>query len=97
MKQHWLKKWLPTVPERDTVEVPHEQRRYPIEFDMMLKGHVYERPTGKVRQCAVTVDGATRLVTSGDRVDKATFDALVEFAAIKPAQASDNLRAEVAD
>ena len=56
-----------------------------IEFDMMLKGTLYERSNGKVRQCAVTVNGATKLVTSGDIVDQQTYDALIEYGAIAPA------------
>jgi hypothetical protein len=56
----------------------------PIEFDMMLKGSIYDRPTGRVRQYGITVDGATRVVTSGDYVDRETYDALVKAGAIRP-------------
>ena len=55
-----------------------------IHIDMMLKGNFYNRLGGRVRQCAVTVDGATRLVTSGEWVDKETYDALIQFQAIRP-------------
>lgn len=51
---------------------------------MMLKGSLYERKGGVVRQATVTVDGATRLVTSGDRIDRRTYDALVVAGAISP-------------
>ena len=53
---------------------------------MLLKGNYYNRPGGRVRQCAVTVDGATRLVTSGEWIDRSTYDALVEFEAVRPEQ-----------
>lgn len=55
-----------------------------LEFDMLLKGNVYDRPEGKVRQYGVTVDGATRVVTSGDMIDRDTFQALVSVGAIRP-------------
>ena len=48
-----------------------------IDFEMMRKGHVINRGSKKVRQIGVTVDGSTRLVTSGDMVDQATYDALL--------------------
>lgn len=50
---------------------------------MMVKGSVYKRRSGLVRQFGVTVDGATRLVTSGDIVDRQTYDALLAVAAIR--------------
>jgi hypothetical protein len=56
-----------------------------IEFDMMLKGSVYRRRGGNVRQFGVTVHGATRLVTSGDAVDRSTYEALLAAGAIRPA------------
>ena len=56
-----------------------------IEFDMMLKGSVYRRRGGNVRQFGVTVHGATRLVTSGDLVDRSTYEALLVAGAIRPA------------
>lgn len=55
---------------------------------MMLKGTIYKRPSGSVRQYAVTVRGSTRLVTSGDWVDSDTFDALIEAGAVRPDQSA---------
>jgi hypothetical protein len=55
-----------------------------IEFDMMRKGHVIVRGKKQVRQIGVTVHGATRLVTSGDMVDLATYEALVLAGVIDP-------------
>lgn len=55
-----------------------------IGYDMMMKGNSYNRPSGRVRQIAVTVNGSTRLVTTGEHVDLATYQALVAFGAIEP-------------
>ena len=65
---------------------PHVQNRrveegarpkfYHIEFDMLVKGNTVRRRGGAVRQFGVTVDGSTRLVTSGDTVDRRTYEAL---------------------
>jgi len=63
---------------------PESPELFHIEFDMFLKGNTFNRPQGTVRQCAVTVDGATRLVTSGDTVDRETYDALILAQAIHP-------------
>jgi hypothetical protein len=49
----------------------------------MLKGSIYKRRSGVIRQFGVTVNGSTRLVTSGDVVDRATYDALVLARAIR--------------
>ena len=58
---------------------------YRIDHDMMLKGSICKRRKGPVRQYGVTVNGATRLVTSGDTVDEETYDALLRVGAIRPA------------
>lgn len=57
---------------------------YLIEFDMMLKGTIHKRGSSPVRQYGVTVRGSTRLVTSGDWVDRETYEALVEAGAVRP-------------
>lgn len=69
-------------------ELPARPEFYPIEFDMMLKGSIVERRRGPVRQYGVTVNGSTRLVTSGDVVDRATYDALLAAGAVRPASAA---------
>ena len=57
---------------------------FKIEFDMMTKGSVYRRRSGEeIRQMGVTVDGATRLVTRGDLVDRKTYDALLRVDALR--------------
>jgi len=48
-----------------------------ITFDMMLKGSQHVRGRKKVRQHAVMVGGALRLVTSGEIVDRETYEALL--------------------
>ena len=57
---------------------------YRVEFDLMLKGTIHKRGSASVRQYGVTVRGSTRLVTSGDVVDRETYEALVEAGAVKP-------------
>ena len=66
------------------VELDRGTERILIEYDMMLKGNDFKRSSGTVRQIAVTVNGSTRLVTSGEEVDRATYDELVKFRAIMP-------------
>ncbi len=58
-----------------------------VEFEAMLKGTVVRRGDGSVRQIGVTVDGATRLVTSGDLIDRVTYEALLNIGAIRPLEA----------
>jgi hypothetical protein len=50
----------------------------------MLKGTVSERDGVPIRQFGVYVDGVIRLVTSGDMVDRETYDALIAAGAIGP-------------
>ena len=60
----------------------HAAEFYHIDFDMMLKGAIVKRRSGTVRQFGVTVAGSTRLVTSGDTVDRKTYEALLAAGAI---------------
>lgn len=71
-------------PSADFSEVPERQQFYFIDFDMMLKGSICKRRKKTVRQFGVTVNGATRLVTSGDTVDRETYQALLAAGAIRP-------------
>ncbi len=59
---------------------------YPIEYDMMLKGAIVNRGRTQIRQFAVMVGGSIRLVTSGDKVDRSTYEALIAAGAIPPPQ-----------
>lgn len=63
---------------------PGEPEFYPIEFDMLLKGAIFQRKGKQIRQIGVTVNGSTRLITSGDVVDRQTYKALVDTGAIRP-------------
>jgi hypothetical protein len=54
-----------------------------IDYDMMLKGSIATRRGKPIRQYGVTVDGATRLITSGDLVDRKTYDALVAAGVVR--------------
>lgn len=54
-----------------------------IEYEMMLKGSINTRNGVSVRQFGVYVDGVIRLVTSGDCVDRETYEALLAAGAIK--------------
>ena len=63
------------------IEAP---RLYRIEFEMMKKGSMLKRRGRQIRQLGVTVDGSTRLVTSGDVVDEDTYQALLQCGAVAP-------------
>ncbi len=63
------------------------QQFYFVDFDMMTKGSIVKRRRETVRQFGVTVNGSTRLVTSGDTVDAATYNALLAAQALRPAPA----------
>ena len=64
--------------------VPPTERLMRLEFEMMLRGNVIDRPEGKVRQIGVTVDGSTKVVTSGDLINRETYKALIQVGAIQP-------------
>lgn len=69
------------------VSSPNQPQLHRINYEMMVKGSVCQRRSGVVRQYGVTVNGATRLVTSGDVVDGETYNALLAARAIRPAPA----------
>lgn len=66
-----------------TWQPPH-MPQFEVHFDDMLKGYFAERDGERIRQFCVYVDGASRLVTSGDTVDRITFRALIEAGAVQP-------------
>ncbi len=65
---------------RDNIGQPE---LYRIDYDMMLKGSIVTRRGKQYRQFGVTVNGSTRLITSGDTVDRKTYEALVAVGAIR--------------
>jgi hypothetical protein len=62
---------------------PPATPQFLIRFEDMLKGYFVTRNGEKIRQFCVYVDGASRLVTSGDVVDRDTMAALVEAGAVR--------------
>jgi hypothetical protein len=71
------------VPRLDAKDLVDEEL-YRVEYEMMLKGSVAYRDGVPIRQFGVYMDGSVRLVTSGDRVDRETYDALIAAGAIQP-------------
>jgi hypothetical protein len=74
----------PAVRGGGDVTRPGEPGFYQIEFDMLLKGSVSRRKGRDIRQVCVMVEGAPRLVTSGDVVDRKIYDALIAAGAVLP-------------
>jgi len=60
-----------------------------IEFDDLVKGTVVKRRGKPIRQYNLYVNGIIKLVTSGDTVDQATYQALVKAGAVLPPQAAE--------
>jgi hypothetical protein len=75
---------MPPGQSFDSELPPERQQLFRIDFEMMLKGSTHRRRKGPVRQYGVTVNGSTRLVTSGDVVDLDTYRALLAAGAIRP-------------
>ncbi|MCC6489335.1 MAG: hypothetical protein IT364_17675 [Candidatus Hydrogenedentes bacterium] len=74
---------LPVILRHSHEDEPAGQTSlYRIEFEMMQKGSVNYRSGVAVRQFGVYVNGVIRLVTSGDMVDRDTYEALVAAGAI---------------
>lgn len=71
-------------PSKTKEDVPQAERLMRLDFEMMLRGNVIDRPEGKVRQIGVTVDGSTKVVTSGDLINRETYKALIQVGAIQP-------------
>jgi len=65
-----------------------EPEFFRIDFGMMRKGSILETRRGRIRQVGVTVNGSTRLVTSGDLVDRETYGALAAAGIIEDARPS---------
>lgn len=57
---------------------------FTIEYEMMRRGTRLMRRGAEVRQIMVMVGNTSTLVTSGDRVDRATYEALLAAGVIDP-------------
>lgn len=101
----WLHKKITATAEygNSTAEAAPGAQVYRIEFEKMLKGALVMRRGKPIRQCGVTMDGSTRLVTSGDVVDRDTYEALMAAGVLaggpvdrsrkgSPADAADSIR-----
>ena len=65
---------------RSAVSVPPEM--YVVAYERMLKGNKLSRRGRPIRQVAVVVHGTVKLITSGDAVDRKTYEALILSGAI---------------
>lgn len=61
-----------------------EPELYVVAYESMLKGNKVLRKGKPIRQVAIVVEGTVRLVTSGDRVDRRTFEALIGAGVLPP-------------
>jgi len=61
-----------------------EPEMYLVAYESMLKGNKLLRKGKPIRQVAIVVEGSVRLVTSGDRVDRRTYEALVGAGILPP-------------
>ncbi|MCX8065843.1 MAG: hypothetical protein N3G21_11840 [Candidatus Hydrogenedentes bacterium] len=82
-KPTWLKNLLKEQ-EMKEAQAPQETETFLIEREMMLKGADVPRGNKIVKQFAVMVNGSVHVVTSGDRVSRAVYEALLEANAIIP-------------
>lgn len=79
----WLTQLLRNQKIKET-QSPSDNETFLIEREMMLKGTDVPRGNKIVRQFAVMVNGAVHVVTSGDRVNRAVYEALLEAGAVIP-------------
>ena len=61
-----------------------EPELYVVAYENMLKGNKLSRRGKPIRQVAVVVEGTVRLVTSGDKVDRRTYEALIGAGVLPP-------------
>lgn len=54
-----------------------QPEEFVVAYEQMLKGSTLTRRGRPIRQVAVVVQGTVRLITSGDTVDRKTYEALV--------------------
>ncbi len=76
---------LPSGSSHDTTSAdPDKEEWFRIDYDMMIRGSNVLRHGKTIKQIGVTVNGSTRLVTSGELVDRQTYNALLAMNAIRP-------------
>lgn len=63
---------------------PVEPELYVVAYENMLKGNKLIRRGTPIRQAAVVVDGTVKLITSGDKVNRRTYDALIDAGIVAP-------------
>lgn len=62
--------------------VSGQPEMYVVAYEQMLKGNKLSRRGRPIRQVAVVVHGTVKLITSGDAVDRKTYEALILSGAI---------------
>jgi hypothetical protein len=62
-------------PGREQPSSPPEM--YTVAYEQMLKGNKLSRRGRPIRQAAIVVRGTVTLITSGDSVDRKTYEALI--------------------
>ena len=75
---------LPTTGKEGGARPAVEPELYVVAYESMLKGNKVLRKGKPIRQVAIVVEGTVRLVTSGDRVDRRTFEALIGAGVLPP-------------
>ncbi|MBN2311114.1 MAG: hypothetical protein JXR94_19210 [Candidatus Hydrogenedentes bacterium] len=75
---------MPAKVWHETADDPAAPAFYRIPFEAMLKGSVLTRRREQIRQFGLSLRGRVRLVTSGDTVDRETYEALLAAGAVRP-------------
>ena len=57
---------------------------FTVAYERMLKGNKLSRRGQPIRQAAVVVRGTVTLITSGDSVDRKTYEALISAGVLAP-------------
>lgn len=65
-----------------SASTPAQPDMFIVEYDRMLKGNKLSRRGRPIRQVAVVVHGTVTLITSGDMVDRKTYEALIAAGAL---------------
>lgn len=60
-----------------------------IDYDMMVKGSPGMTNGKSVKRISIVVNGMIQLISTGDTVDRETFNALLEMGAVLPPSSSN--------